>query len=94
MRRNNLQFTAKQRVEIDNGFNGGKMMTEKKDFHPQEFIHKVVSSYEYNSTGDEDLIEDYKFRWICKTKKWFQTHQPRQTIIKDLVINSKEDVAK
>ena len=70
---NNLKVTTKQGVEIEKDLNKGKRMIQKKKFHPENFIDKLVSSYEDNSTSDEDFIEDFKARWICKKKKQVQT---------------------
>lgn len=69
VRRNNLKVTTKQRVEIEKDLNKGKRLITKKEFHYEEFIDEVVSSYEDDSTSDEGFIEDYKARWICKKKK-------------------------
>lgn len=92
MNKNNLKITIKQGVETEKDLNMGKRMTQKKEFHLEEFVDEVVSSYEDDSTSDEDFIEDYKAIWICKKKKRFQTEEPDQTVVKDLIINNKEDM--
>ena len=73
--------------------NKGKRMTQKKKFHLEEIIDEVVSSYKDDFTSDEHFIEYSKLRWICKKKKWFQIVEPNQTVVNDLIINNKEDVA-
>ena len=56
--RDNLQFTAKHKVESKKDFDRGKKLTQRKEFQHMEFTDKVVSSYEDNSTSDEDFIEE------------------------------------
>lgn len=89
--KNNLKVTEKQGVKIEKGLNKGKRLIQKRVFHLGEIIDEVISSYEEDYTSHEYFIGDCKDEWICKKKKWFQTEVPVQTIIKDLIINNKED---
>ena len=91
--RDNLQFSAKHKVESKKDFDRGRKLTQKKKFQPVEFTNEVIASYEDNSTSDENFTKEYEAKWICKRKKKrFQTENPYQLIMKDLVINDKEDV--
>lgn len=60
--RNKLKVIVKQGVEIDTDFNKGKRLTQNKYFHPEDFSEEVVSSYQDNSTSDEDFTEYCKVR--------------------------------
>lgn len=91
--KDNLKVTTNQGVEIEKDLNRGKGSIQEKQFHLEEFVDDVVSSYEDDSTSDEYFNEDYKDRWICKNKNRFQTKELDQTVVKDLIINNKQDVA-
>lgn len=70
--RNSLKITAKQRVEIEKDLNRGKRLIQKKEFHPENFIDELVSSYEDNSTSDEDLLKITKLDGYTKRGSGFR----------------------
>ena len=71
----------------------GKRVIHKRVFNPGEIINEVIASYEENYTSDEEFIEDCKVEWICKKKKQFHTQELDHTIVNDLIINNKKDMA-
>lgn len=83
----------KQGVKIEKYLNKGKRLDQIKEFHLEEIIDEGISSYENNFKSDKYFIEDCKARSICKKKKRFQTEELDRTIVKDLIINNKEEVA-
>ena len=73
--------------------NEGKRLAQRREIQPEEFIDWSILSYEDKDTSDEDDVEEPAARWIYKEKqKWLPFENPDQQIIKDLVINSEENV--
>ena len=71
----------------------GKRLAQRREIQPEEFIDWSILSDEDKVTSDEDGVEEPTSRWIHKKKnKRLPIENPNQQIIKDLVINSKEQV--
>jgi hypothetical protein len=64
-----------------------------KDFQPIEFTDLMSPTYEEDSTHDEYFTVEPKVMWmIRKRKKQFEVEEANNVVIKDLIINEKEDV--
>ena len=87
-----MKVTIKQGFKREKCLNKGKRLNQIKEFHLEKIIDEAISSYEDDFTTDEDFIEYCKVEWIWKKKKQFQTEEPDQTIVNDLIINKKEDM--
>ena len=83
----------KDLIVVSKGKDKVQEQIQGKDFQPIEFTDSMPPAYEEDSTNDEYLIAKPKVIWmIKKRKKRFEVEEVDNFVIKDLIINDKQDV--